>query len=1700
MVEKDSFDHVVKTTAQWESQSFEYWIIPRGVLCVELTPDKKTKIKIGEGNKIYSQLPYINSETDLSDYYTKEEIDNILAMLNFVAIPSSEIYPTKEALPQTGNRQGDLRFVLNTTGDPYEYLWFDNKWIALGGDLSEYAKKSEVNPRLNALELKAHTHVNKNVLDRLTANVIDDSHKHANKNILDATTASYTTQDKATLDELAAITIFEGATKTEDGTMGYVPAPLHGQHTYFLKGDGTWAYLDPGDKYKAGEGIYILSGEVTAQTFPFKLYAKGGYVKQYIIYGAPGGVGEWNATTQTYHIPIRVSAEGHTSIDTVIQVRDKLYEGDWINFETQEYSVYRTNLTSQFQNLMAINEMSGIDTAGNFNKPPGYWPQFALSDYYEIDPDAKYEIPELDDWSYTYANVNMYDANKNRTRTILRSRTSKVQIIPLLGEKYIRIAGWVDINFSTNLHTFRDPVIYQLKDTISPVPTPLQQIQLIPNAINTIDVLTTTKPLDVYMETYIPEEPDPEDPLSGYSGIIYNDGVLDVTQEDPNALNELTVHFRENVEKTLTIPTYELPIASDTTLGGIKVGANLTIDENGVLDAITKSGDKYKAGEGITILSGEVISDTFPFEIFPKAATVTQYVIYGTASGVGNLVSGHYEVPIKVSAPGYSDIIQTISIADPLYDGDYIDFQKQVFAHYRTEVTSQITTDPAYSYKKAIYSDGVIRELDPGAYGDIPRVSRVYELMSGATYELTPWNVNGYSDFNRFRVGQYLNIYDADMNITRTLYQEHLGNTMIIVGENEKYMRMTVRQWGSGNVLTYQHLYRLYPMETPCALQALTLHPGVVNTVDVLTTNKPNEIYVEVVPPDDEDTDPDDPMSDYTGIIYNDGVLDITQDDPNALNELTVHFRDNVDKTLTIPSAPLPIASDTTLGGIKVGNNLTIDPATGVLDATGGTTYVEGQGIEFSRPILETYQVLDKIRKPSGTTLTTDVMPSGTVDFFCDLKYYKYAGGTSFLILCYDGERGSFCYTAPVTNSSNSTRMWIYTAHENWYDLYLYDSVQSSNPITVHLRWGNTMSISFDHTTRSAQNSPGVLPGHNRFKFDTSSDADLYWARFYENSALVGELVPVIRQSDNVVGLFNKVTETFSTVSGLIAGTPTGETIVVYDPSSTQNIPINAKLGNGLDFDSNDAIEVVPATASTIGGIIVGDGLSVDNTGEISVDEMTGADGTNAGTAGIVPAPGAADNTKFLRGDGTWVEVSGGGSDYVEGNGIEFIPSSITPTGYQTVEYIQSTGTQAIILGYTPSSQNVKIKLTFSDINNSASGWHYMYGGWDTDSIRPPSVAYQQNGSNLVVAIGNELAIQNGEYPSTSGVHTSTLITLNGNYVSLQLDAGTISSSSFGGSIYRPMALFAQTNSSGTTVAEFGSYKFHEMEIYEDDILIHHYYPCYRLSDDEIGIYDIIENVFLTNSGTGTFIRSNTPVYIDGPDSINAKLGNGLQFDANGAIETIAATEYAAGDGIQIDPGTSVIDITSIQWQQGKIDDTDGSEAITGVEPYLDCEMFEITSHTSMVTLSGTYDNNIMLLWKPYYYDENDDYISTVNTWSTYEDGVQIPINAKYVRFVLTKDETTTLDPNDLAHVEIEYPLEVGKDVITNTGVIDIQVRDRKLIIIKHNAIEEIPIPDPPLATTSTPGIVTVGQDLTIDQNGVLNIADINRLILNAEE
>ena len=175
--------HVVKTSAQWDERAIEFWVVPRGCLCVELTPEGKTKIKIGEGNKFYSQLPYVNDMSDLENYYTKEEVDNIVKNINLMAIRSTDEYDTKNDLPTSGNKLGDVRFVKSPSPsiktDPDIYLWNGSRWIYVGYelqdiDLSQYLKKDEfhelfdpVREKVEEMYPKMHTHENKNILDRI---------------------------------------------------------------------------------------------------------------------------------------------------------------------------------------------------------------------------------------------------------------------------------------------------------------------------------------------------------------------------------------------------------------------------------------------------------------------------------------------------------------------------------------------------------------------------------------------------------------------------------------------------------------------------------------------------------------------------------------------------------------------------------------------------------------------------------------------------------------------------------------------------------------------------------------------------------------------------------------------------------------------------------------------------------------------------------------------------------------------------------------------------------------------------------------------------------------------------------------------------------------------------------------------------------------------------------------------------------------------------------------------------------------------------------------------------------------------------------------------------------------------------------------------------------------------------------------------
>jgi len=92
----------------------------------------------------------------------------------------------------------------------------------------------------------------------------------------------------------------------------------------------------------------------------------------------------------------------------------------------------------------------------------------------------------------------------------------------------------------------------------------------------------------------------------------------------------------------------------------------------------------------------------------------------------------------------------------------------------------------------------------------------------------------------------------------------------------------------------------------------------------------------------------------------------------------------------------------------------------------------------------------------------------------------------------------------------------------------------------------------------------------------------------------------------------------------------------------------------------------------------------ISNTYEI----MTGADGTNAGAKGLVPSPGAADNLKFLRGDGTWV-----------------VPSTLSN------EQVQD-----IIGGMLTGNTETNITVTYQDIDGTIDFAVPSMGGADFQS------------------------------------------------------------------------------------------------------------------------------------------------------------------------------------------------------------------------------------------------------------------------------------------------------------------------------------------------------------------------------------------------
>ena len=194
---------------------------------------------------------------------------------------------------------------------------------------------------------------------------------------------------------------------------------------------------------------------------------------------------------------------------------------------------------------------------------------------------------------------------------------------------------------------------------------------------------------------------------------------------------------------------------------------------------------------------------------------------------------------------------------------------------------------------------------------------------------------------------------------------------------------------------------------------------------------------------------------------------------------------------------------------------------------------------------------------------------------------------------------------------------------------------------------------------------------------------------------------------------------------------------------------------------------------------------------------------------------------------------------------LDYDTLSILDDDYTQLSYIQGTGTQYIQTNYIPN-HDTEYNITISNVS-SANNYAAIFSAdvsWGVNNVifnlqnvngTAKSYFYHSSSYNLPSEVQTNIQHNYRIYRGSIWVDGSSIRTNN-----------TINESATFGKV----SLFkGNVNSS---ICNFRLYKF-SLTDKSTKKLLHNYIPVKRNSDGAIGLYDIVDNTFLNNNGTGNF-------------------------------------------------------------------------------------------------------------------------------------------------------------------------------------------------------------------------------------------------------
>lgn len=181
------------------------------------------------------------------------------------------------------------------------------------------------------------------------------------------------------------------------------------------------------------------------------------------------------------------------------------------------------------------------------------------------------------------------------------------------------------------------------------------------------------------------------------------------------------------------------------------------------------------------------------------------------------------------------------------------------------------------------------------------------------------------------------------------------------------------------------------------------------------------------------------------------------------------------------------------------------------------------------------------------------------------------------------------------------------------------------------------------------------------------------------------------------------------------------------------------------------------------------------------------------------------------------------------------------PSVYQQVEYIQSSGSQYIDTGVT-SADSYELNFLFANITNDSS----PFGSRSSNKSHRFGLLYYDG--MYVWQNGNaNTEIQNFAVDTVYTVQAGAKF--DGKIIVNETELANNISTTAGYKIY----LFAFGENGNKWYNCSFSGRVYMCRIYSNSECVRDFIPCYRKSDNVIGMYDIINGQFYTNQGSGSF-------------------------------------------------------------------------------------------------------------------------------------------------------------------------------------------------------------------------------------------------------